>query len=437
MQLPDRQEHIDSYYAASRNLSPTWAPLSGPLEVDTCVIGGGLAGLGTALPLAEAGVNVAVLEAARIGFGASGRNGGQVIHGWAAGMGSMAAQIGPERARRLWDMSMEAVALVDERIRRFNIDCDWRRGYATVAVKPRHMAELRDWHREAQTVYGYHGYQEWSAEQLQSQLDSTRYVGALYDEDSGHLHPLNYCTGLAAAASQSGVQIFEHTPMTGFAPLPGGGYRIDTPGGQVQARRVVLAVNVFIENLTQPALRQLAAKILPVGTYIIATEPLGDVATQLIRNRMAVCDTRFVLDYYRLSADQRLLFGGRVNYSGREPDTARLKQVMRQAMLRVFPQLADARIDYTWGGQVDISMSRAPHFGRLAPDVYFMQGFSGHGVAASGIGGLVTAEAILGDDSRLRVFEALNHRPFPGGRHLRLPTQWLGMSYYRLKDWLP
>ena len=436
MQNPDFQEHINSYYSASRNDHSTYPALNGSLDVDTCIIGGGLAGIGTALPLAEAGHNVALIEAARIGFGASGRNGGQVLAGWAADSSTIAAASNTDTAQRLWQLSVDAVDLIDTRIRQHQIDCDWQRGYATVAIKPRHLQELRQARQEAESVYGYHGQQEWSREQLQAQLGSTRYIGALYDPHAGHLHPLNYTLGLARAATAAGAQLFEHTPMLSVAPHQGG-YRIRTPQGHIQAQRLVLAVNVFQHALQQPLFQPITGKILPVGTYIIATEPLGERADGIIRNNMAVCDTRFVLDYYRLSADKRLLFGGKVNYSGREPSRQAIEHSMRRDMLKVFPQLADVRIDYAWGGHVDISMNRAPHFGRLSPNLYFMQGFSGHGVAATGIGGQITTEAMLGDDSRLRLFEQLRHRNFPGGTYLRLPSQWLGVGYYRLKDLLP
>ncbi|WP_037587499.1 NAD(P)/FAD-dependent oxidoreductase [Stenoxybacter acetivorans] len=433
MYQADAREHIDSYYTATRNDHIIYPTLAQPLEVETCVIGGGLAGLSAALPLAQAGKSVAVIEGIRMGFGGSGRNGGQVINGWAADMNVIAKAIGFQAAKALWNMSVEAVALLDERVRTLNIDCDWQRGYAHAAVSERHLAGLRTWQQEAQRDYGYDGYQEWDKAKLQTQLASERYVGALYDEDSGHIHPLNYTLGLARSAAAAGAQLFEQTPMIDILPHKGG-YRIHTPNAYIDAQNAVIAVNAFTGSLKSALLRPLAAKILPVGTYIIATESLGERAAELICNNMAVCDTRFVLDYYRLSADNRLLFGGKVNYSGREPSLEKLKASMRRDMLKVFPQLSDVGIDYAWGGDVDISMNRTPHFGRLADNLYFMQGFSGHGVAATGIGGLVTAEAILGDDSRLRLFELLRHRRFPGGDYLRLPSQWLGVGYHRLLD---
>ncbi len=433
MQTPAFAEHIDSYYAASRRYRDTYPKLSGSLKVDTCVVGGGLAGIGTALPLAQQGRSVAVLEAARIGFGASGRNGGQVIAGYSCDIQTIADQVGEKAAQAFWQISTEAVSLVHQQVAQFGIECDWHRGYATVAVKPRQMDDLLAYQQTMKSRYGYDVYTVWDKAQLQQQLASERYQGGLYDTDSGHIQPLDYCAGLARAAQAAGAQLFEHSPLTDIVQ-DGDGWRIRTPEGEVWAKEVVLAANVFSGSLNAAPFRTLAPRIMPVGTYVIATEPLGERADALIRNNMAVCDSNFVLDYYRLSADKRLLFGGKVSYSGQAPHD--VGGAMRQDMLRVFPQLADVKIDYAWGGLVDISMSRAPDFGRLHPNLYYLQGFSGHGVALTGIGGKVVAEAILGDDSRLRLFEQLSHRRFPGGTYLRTPALVLAMAYYRLKDYL-
>lgn len=429
-------EPVHSYYQASQHQHTQYPSLQGLLEVETCIIGGGLSGIGTALPLAQQNRSVALIEAAQIGYGASGRNGGQVIYGYAAEISKIASMIGQQNAQTLWKWSCEAVNLVEQQIREYNIDCDWQRGYAHVAIRPHHMHALTAWVKEAATNYQFHDYQIWNQTQLQQQLASERYCGAIFDQLAGHLHPLNYTHGLAKAAASAGALLFEHSPMLNLEPWQHG-YRITTPNGSIVSKNVVLAVNAFNRSLHHPLTQTLESKILPVGTYMIATEPLGEQATQLIRNNMAVCDTRFVLDYFRLSADNRLLFGGKVNYSGREPAQKQLTRSMRSDMLKVFPQLNDVRIEYAWGGQVDISMNRAPHFGRLNPQLYFLQGFSGHGMAATGLGGQIIAEAISGDDSRLRLFETIPHRNFPGGKLLRLPSQWLGVAYYRLKDLLP
>lgn len=423
------QAHAPSYYAATARLWQPGPALQGDADCDVCVIGGGLSGVSTALNLAEQGLRVILLEGAQIGFGASGRNGGQVIAGYAAEMDTFRQQLGEQGARQLWQMSVEAIDIIEQRVTQHGIACDWTRGFCNVAVKPAHLAGLREWQQELADRYQYPHCQLWEREQLAAVLGSARYQGGLYDPLSGHLHPLNYLLGLAQAARDAGVAIYENTPALAFrsgeAPL------VQCEGGKVRCRQLVLAGNAYLGKLA-PALNR---RIMPVGTYVIATQPLGEArARSLIGNGMAVCDTNFVLDYYRLSADHRLLFGGKVSYSGREP--RQLAQAMRADMLRVFPQLHDVRVDYAWGGFCDITLNRAPDFGRLAPNIYYAQGFSGHGVAITGLAGKVIAEAIAGDDSRLALFERLQHRPFPGGALLRTPALVLGMAWYRLRDFL-
>lgn len=423
------QPHAPSYYAATAtpwSLSPS---LQGDADCDVCVVGGGLSGISTALNLAEQGLRVILLEGAQIGFGASGRNGGQVIAGYAAEMETFRQQLGEQAARQLWQMSVEAIEIIEQRVMQHGIACDWTRGFCSVAVKPAHMADLREWQQALAERYDYPHSELWTRDQLAAVLGSARYQGGLYDPLSGHLHPLNYLLGLAHAAREAGVAIYENTPALAFrggeAPL------VQCEGGKVRCRQLVLAGNAYLGKLA-PGLNR---RIMPVGTYVIATEPLGEArARSLIGNGMAVCDTNFVLDYYRLSADHRLLFGGKVSYSGREP--RQLAQAMRADMLRVFPQLADVAVDYAWGGFCDITLNRAPDFGRLAPNIFYAQGFSGHGVANTGLAGKVIAEAVAGDDSRLALFEQLQHRRFPGGSLLRTPALVLGMAWYRLQDYL-
>lgn len=422
-----RQPQPPSYYHATAQHWARCPPLQGAARADVCVVGGGLAGLSAALNLAERGFAVALLEGASVGFGASGRNGGQVIAGYACGIDTMRAQLGSELARVMWDMSVEAVDIIDERVRRHAIDCDWTRGFCNAAIKPRHMQELEQWQREAELEYGYDGMALWGREQLRQQLGSERYLGGLYDPRSGHLHPLNYTLGLARAALAAGVRIYEQTPVLKLEQ--GAHSKVFTEHGMLSCDHVVLACNAYIGQLAP----QLERKIMPAGTYVIATEVLGKArAASLIANQMAVCDTNFVLDYYRLSADQRLLFGGKVSYSGKQPRN--LAAAMRSDMLRVFPQLADVKVEYAWGGFCDITVNRAPDLGRLDGNVYYMQGFSGHGVNVTGIAGKVVAEAIAGTAGRLDLFARLRHRDFPGGKWLRTPALVLGMAYYRMLD---
>jgi gamma-glutamylputrescine oxidase len=331
----------------------------------------------------------------------------------------------------VWEVSVEALTLLRELLTRFAIDCSWVNGFLLTALKERHERELRAEVAELHARYGYTSVRYVAREELQAVLATDRYRGALYDTNSGHLHPLNYTLGLGRAAESLGVRIYEGTRATGFSPGEASRVRVCTPGGEVRARFLVLCGNVYL-GATAPAL---AAKIMGVATYIVATEPLGaERAARLIANNAAVCDMNWVLDYFRRSTDQRLLFGGRVNYSGLRSFDA--PAATRARMLVVFPQLADVRIEYAWGGEVDITLNRAPHFGRLAPNVYFLQGFSGHGVALTGIAGKLVAEAISGTAGRFDVFARIPHGNFPGGTALRRPALVLAMLYYRIRDLL-
>ena len=423
--------YVRSYYAASAHLAAPRPALDGALECDVCVVGGGIAGCSAALHLAELGFRVVLLEQHRIGWGASGRSGAQAIFGVAAGQAKLTRLIGAAGARAVWDVSVEGLALMRELIRRFSIECDWAGGHLLAAVKERHVRELEDELAELGEGYGYRSLRYVPREELGALLATERYRGALYDSNSGHLHPLNYTLGLAAAAESVGVRIFEGTRAQSFLADGARGVRVPTATGEVRARHLVLCGNVYLGD-TAPAL---AAKIMAVATYIIATEPLGEArARALIANNAAVSDMNWVLDYFRRSADHRLLFGGRVNYSGLRSFDA--PAATRARMLAVFPQLREVHVEYAWGGEVDITLNRAPHFGRLAPGVYFLQGFSGHGIALTGIAGKLVAEAIAGTAERFDVFARIPHRNFPGGAALRRPALVLAMLYYRLRDLL-
>ncbi|QBL76944.1 NAD(P)/FAD-dependent oxidoreductase [Burkholderia pseudomallei] len=424
------QPHAASYYAATVNDTTRHPPLEGTIDADVCVIGAGLTGISAALNLAERGHSVAVLEASKVGWAASGRNGGQLIGGFACGIDAFEPYLNADEIRLVWDMGLETLAIAKERIAKHAIDCAFVPGYLSAANKPRDVDALRRSRDEAARRFGYTRLRYVERAALAQYVQSSRYLGGLFDPDSGHLHPLNYTLGLARAAVASGARIHEDSAVTRIAS-EAGGHVVSTARGAVRARFVVLACNAFLGALA-PALSR---KIMPVGTYVIATEPLGEArARALMPAQAAICDSRFALDYFRPTPDARLLWGGKVSYSTLEPRN--LADAMRRDMLKTFPQLADVTIEHAWGGFVDITMNRAPHFGRLTPTVYFAQGFSGHGVNTTGLAGKLIAEAIDGQAARFDVFGKIRHRDFPGGAALRMPALVLAMAWYRLRDLL-
>ena len=418
------------WYEAALPPAPALPTLQGSIEADVCVVGAGIAGCSAALHLAERGYRVVQLESEQVGWGASGRSGAQAIFGLAASQQKLESLLGVTDARAVWDVSIEGLSLLRQLCERHAIACDYVPGQLHVAIKPRQERELAQWHDELQQRYDYRSVSLLSREQLAAQVSSKRYCSGLYDSNSGHLQPLAYVRGLAAAAQQQGVKLFTHSRALDYRRTATG-LRVRTAQGSVQCRQLLLAGNAWLGD-TAPAL---ARRIMGVGTYIVATEVLGEQrARELLPGNAAVTDINWVLDYFRRSSDHRLLFGGRVSYSGLDPfNTA---EATRSRMLQVFPQLADVRIAHAWGGYVDITMNRAPDFGRLERDVYYLQGFSGHGIVLTGIAGKLVAEAMAGSSERFDVFARIPHREFPGGTLLRRPALVLAMLWYRLRDLL-
>jgi gamma-glutamylputrescine oxidase len=391
------------------------------------VLGGGIAGCSAALHLAKRGYRVALLEANVVGYGASGRSGGQTIFGLAASQQALAAQVGRDDARRLFDLSVEALDLTQSLIRDYAIDCDYHANHIHVAVKPRHLKELDDWARELHEEYDYPSARLLNRDELQAHVRSERYLGGLIDPRSGHLHPLKFTQGVARAAESAGAAIFENSQVLRYDDGPE--VIVHTAQGTVRCAHLVLCGNAYIGAVAP----SLARRILGVGTYIIATEPLGEErARALLPSNAAIADINWILDYFRRSADHRLLFGGRVSYSALQPP--RLAESIAKRMVRIFPALSNAKVAYAWGGYLDITMSRAPNFGRLAPNVFYMQGFSGHGMSLTGLAGKLVAEAVAGTAERFDVFARIPHRDFPGGRPFRRPSLVAAMMYYRLRD---
>jgi gamma-glutamylputrescine oxidase len=422
-----------NFYYATTPPPPPHAPLRGEARADVCIVGGGISGLSAALQLAERGFSVALLEAKHLGFGGSGRSGGQTIFGYASGQEKLEKLVGDADARLMWDIALEGMNLQRELIARHSIDCDYVAGHMHVGVKARHDAELRAEVDSLREKYDYRSVRFLDHEELRTLVASERYTSGLYDSNSGHLQPYKYTLGLGKAAANAGVRIFENSRVTKLEIAAGANADnlAHTGTGTVRAPHLLIAGNALLGRLV-PAL---ARKLMAVGTYIAATEVLGEEqARALITNNSAVADINWVLDYFRRSADHRLLFGGRVSYSGVDPfDSAR---VLRGRIARVFPQLASTRIEYAWGGYVDITPNRAPHFGRLGPNAYFLQGFSGHGMALAGIAGSLVAEAMAGSAGRFDVFAKIPHGDFPGGALFRRPALVLAMLWFRLKDLL-
>ena len=435
MNYQDRQT-ADSYYQASRRYTIDAEQIRGSQRADVVVIGGGITGVSTALHLAEKGVDVALLESRHFGWGASGRSGGQIIVGYSAEQEDLEKLVGMDSARELWRHSVAAVEWTRRRIAQHHIDCDLTSGYLHVGVKRGQAGNLQKWAGHLAKTYDYPSLEYLDGSQLRQIIGSKLYSGAVSDSGSGHLHPLNYCLGLARAAQQAGARLYQDSAVIRVESSASSGAssgtsstRVDTEFGSITCDQVVYACNAYLGRL-QP---HLAKMIMPVGTYIIATEPLREeIVSGLIANRAAVADTNLVLDYYRLSADNRMLFGGRVSYSTLEPH--RLTRSLQRRMLRVFPQLGAARIDFSWGGYVAITRNRAPHIGQLNHSGWFAQGFSGHGMALTGYAGGLLADALMGNSATIECFRKIPHKAFPGGPALRTPALVVGMAYHRLLD---
>ncbi len=414
-----------SYYSATVNAHPSYPPLLGEVSADVCVIGAGFTGLSAALELSLAGYKVLVLEAKTVGYGASGRNGGQICTGFSAGQGKIVSQLGKADARKCFDIAEDSKRLIVDRIEQHGINCDLQWGYLHCSPKPGHIDELKGWKDEWDEL-GYTDTQVLSKAELDAKLGTGIYHGALREGGAGHFHPLNYCLGLAAAATKAGAAIYENSAVfsadTGDRPVA------RTKTGSVTAKYMVIGGNAYLGR-TVPALY---GRVMPVTSYIIATEPLGDnMARALVRDNEAVANTNFIVDYFRVTKDTRLLFGGRASYSTLEPPN--LGDYMKPRMTAVFPQLKDARIDHAWGGYIAITSNRIPDCGRLSPHVYYAHGYSGQGVALAGMYGKLMADCIRGQAERFDLLSRIKHLPFPGGP-IRTPLLVAAMLYYRLRD---
>lgn len=416
----------DSYYAASANAAPIRESLNEAVETDVCVIGAGYTGLSTALFLLEQGYRVVVLEAARVGFGASGRNGGQIVNSYSRDIDTVERSAGPDAARLIGAMAFEGGRIIRERVARYGIDCDLKNGGVFAAFNARQMHHLETqkalWER-----YGYDQLELLDRSGIRNVVACERYCGGMLDHGGGHIHPLNLALGEAAAVESLGGSIYEQSPATridrGQSPC------VHTAHGRVSAKFVVVAGNAYLGGLVP----ELAAKSMPCGTQVIATEPLGDeLAASLLPQDYCVEDCNYLLDYFRLSADKRLIYGGGVVYGARDP--ADIDSIIRAKMLKTFPQLHGIRTEFAWTGNFLLTLSRLPQVGRIGENIYYSQGCSGHGVTYTHLAGKILAEALRGQAERFDAFAGLPHYPFPGGQRFSAPLSALGALYYSLRD---
>ncbi|WP_443697977.1 NAD(P)/FAD-dependent oxidoreductase [Pseudomonas sp.] len=421
------QPHVNSYYAATRNHTGDFPVLEESVECDVCVIGAGYTGLSSALFLAEAGYSVTVLEAAKVGFGASGRNGGQLVNSYSRDVDVIEQRYGEKSAEILGSMMFEGAEIIRQRIQHYDIQCDYRPGGIFAALNKKQLKGLveqkNSWER-----YGNRNLQLLDAKDIASEVGCENYIGGLLDKQGGHVHPLNLALGEASAIIGLGGKIFEQSAAVDITY--GEPNVVRTAKGVVRAKYLLIAGNAYLQQDLDP---RVTRKSMPCGSQIVVTEPLSEkVARSLITHNYCVEDCNYLLDYYRLTADNRLLYGGGVVYGAREPDD--IEQLIRPKILKTFPQLKDVKIDYRWTGNFLLTMSRMPQFGRTEKNAYYMQGYSGHGVTCSHLAGKLISEVIRGDAERFDAFASLPHMPMFGGRTFQAPLTAMGAAYYALRD---
>ena len=416
----------NSWYAATANTLPRFPTLKGAHKADVCVVGGGYTGLSAALHLAEAGREVVLIDAQRVGFGASGRNGGQLGSGQREDQDDLEKLVGLDHAKQLWYLAEEAKSLVKSLIQKHKIDCHLKPGVAHTVSNTSDLAHAFAYAEHLQKHYGYDQLELLDHSALQSVCPSPDYVGGVLDMGAAHLHPLNYALGLARAAEKAGVRIFETSPAHNIEerdrPL------VQTDSGQIEADHVVLACNGYLGGLN----RQVAARVMPINNFIAATEPLGEAVKDVLPRDVAVADSRFVVNYFRLSHDNRLLFGGGESYGYTFPRN--IDATVRKPMSVIFPHLKDVKFDYTWGGTRAITMRRLPYLARVGKNILSASGYSGHGVGNATHAGFLMAKAIEGQSDGFDTMTALPTLPFPGGAALRSPLLVLAMTWYSLRD---
>ena len=419
-------EYPRSWYAESAEAPGPYPEAAGDLTCDVCIVGAGFTGLSAALHLAQRGYDVILLDAHRVGWGASGRNGGQVGTGQRLDQEELEKMVGLDRARALWDLAQESVALTKALAAEHAADAAFAPGIIHACHRARYVPHARDYAEKMARDYGYDLIRPLDRDEMRDMVGSTAYHGGDIDMGGGHLHPLRYAFGLARAADARGARIFERSKVTDVSE--GSPATVTTEQAKITAGHVVFACNGYLGDLN----RRVATRVMPINNFIIATEPMTpDQQESLIKGNHAVADTKFVINYFRFSEDHRLLFGGAESYGYRFPDIAKL---VRKPMLEIYPQLRDIKITHAWGGTLGITMNRMPHFERLAGNILSASGYSGHGVAMATLGGKLAAEAIAGQAERFDLMASVPTRAFPGGMALRWPLLVLAMVWFSLRD---
>lgn len=416
-------EYPASYYAATSTPLDPFPAAKGAISCDVCVVGGGYSGLSAALHLAQSGFDVVLLDAQRVGFGASGRNGGQVATGQRIGQDTLEGIVGVDRAHALWDLSLDSVALVRDLIATYDLDCGWSEGIIEANHRAKNVAEGHEYVEKLHRDYNYNLIRPVGKDEMRSLIGSRAYYGGTLDLGGGHIHPLRFALGLARAARDAGVRIYEQSKVTQVAPNG----NVTTQDSDIASKYVILGCNGYLGGLNGAV----AQRVMPINNFIAATEPLDDPKS-LIRDNHAVADSKFVINYFRLSDDNRMLFGGGESYGYKFPRD--IAATVRKPMLDIFPQLKDVKIDYAWGGTLGITMNRMPHFARVSDNVLSISGYSGHGVAMATLAGKLAAQAVAGQAEKFDIFASVPTPRFPGGPRLRTPLLVLAMLWYSMRD---
>ncbi len=416
--------HVNSYYAATAHKQDARPALAGSVSADVCVVGAGFTGINAALELAERGVSVVVLEAVRVGFGASGRNGGQIVNGYSRDLDVISARYGEKAGRLIGSLANEGGDIIRARAQKYDIQCDLREGMLITALTHKQMRGLEH-HIKTWRGFGFEQFELLDKAGLAPHVVTERYVGGLLDKRGGHIHPLNLVQGEAAAFESLGGRIFENSPVVSVDMENA---VVKTASGEVRAKTVLMCGNAYLHGV----LPNLENRVMPVSTQVLATEPLGAEMERRLPSGVCVEDANYVLDYFRRTADGRLLYGGGIVYGGTDPVSIKAKVL--PLMLKTFPSLKDARIDFTWSGNFALTLTRFPQIGKLAPKVYFSHGDSGHGVTTTHLLARLLAESVTGDNARFEVFAGLPYFPFPGGKMFRVPLTVAGSWWYRARD---